>query len=154
MNAIKISEITKELPSEKQFLSDLWPNHPFGRVCCKTRKLSMVPCDGTCGDCKKNMKSFIDNELLRKQANEQIRAAGDASYELTDIAIIRKNLEEKIALWKKKKEEIIQNHLKEIKVNEIADARIASLQAIIKHEEAIMSIAGQNGWHPEPTYMQ
>ncbi len=89
------------------FLRDLWVNHPYGRVCCKTRRNILTLCDGTCGDCKRKITEFTQNEPLRNKANDIISNWGDPTYEHLALEIYQKNLAQRTIKWQKQKQEII-----------------------------------------------
>jgi hypothetical protein len=127
---------TWKLSQDKNFLPELGINHPFGRICCKSRTMNFTECDWTCGWCKIEMNKFRQIEPIRLKANDLIVNGGDPSYEALELAVYQNNLERRIQTWRQKKQKIISDLQEEYNLYKRVEARILILQKEVFSPEA------------------
>ena len=129
---------TWKLPEDKNFLPELWKNHPFGRICCKARNITPTICDWTCYWCRKKMEEFRQNEPLRLKANDIILQWGDndAEIELPDLSVYKENLEKRINWWQIKKQIAVSELQKEYSLYQRVEQIMSNLKKQVLSPES------------------
>lgn len=86
------------------------------------------------------MNKFRQNEPIRLKANDLIINGGDPSYEILELVVYKKNLEERIQSWRQKKQKIIAALQEEYNLYKRVEARMCILQKEIYSPEAPLTI--------------